>query len=71
MPKAKRASFKPADRSPVPLQHELDDYGIAHSVTTMKATGSQSSIDVKTAGLGNPQSGTGGSRHKRTGRRVT
>ena len=52
-------------------EQELEDYGITHSVTTTKGSKSVSSVDVKNAGLGNPQPGTGNSRHKRTGRRVT
>ncbi len=66
-----REVHKPANRSPIPAQHELDDYGFSHSVTTMKSPSAQSSINLKDSGLGNPQSGTGGSRHKRTGHRVT
>ena len=58
-----------------PSGEELNefDYGFGQTVTTgKKSLGQQiSSINLKDSGLGNPQTGTGGSRHKRTGRRVT
>ncbi len=55
MAKATRAAYKPADRSPIPPQHELDDSGISHSVTTQKSGGTVSGTDVKVDGLNDPQ----------------
>ena len=69
--KPTRAAHKPRDRSPVPDQHLMDDFGLSHSVTTMTGAGPQSSIDLKNAGLGTRQPGTGNAAHGKTGRRIT
>jgi len=71
MPKAHRASHKPANDSPVSGQRQLDDYGISHSVTTKRGgPDKQSPIDLKDVGLGNGQPGLGNIAKRRTGHRV-
>lgn len=66
-----RETHKPKNRSPIPAQHELDDYGFSHSVTTMKSPSSQSPVNLKDSGLGTAQPGTGNSAKGKMGHRVT
>jgi hypothetical protein len=50
---------------------EARDFGFHRTVKTTTEPGPRSQINLKNSGLGNPQPGTGNSRHRRTGRRVT